>query len=477
MLFKKNLLLLLLTIPMLVCCSPSEKMQTSDMNVIMIGLDTTRADHLSCYGSTESRTPNLDRLARDGIRFDQCVTVVPSTLASFTSVMSGMYPRTHGVPRNGFRVPDRHVLLAERFKNAGYETAAFIASYALHSDHNFDQGFDLYEQTFDPEVTGDQIQRRSDRLNEALFPWLEARKDSKFFLFIHYFDPHAPYDPPLPYGHDPAVSGKPTWGHMNLLRLTERLAQNPDDEALDLARHASKMYAGEIEFLDDQIGGLMKKLDRLGLSEKSIIIIWGDHGETLTEHNSELFHHGGEVYETTIHVPLIIHAPSALPSGGVVGELTRTIDITPTVSDLAGLPPLTEYEGQSLMSLITPETATREWRIETTFVEATQPFNEKAEGDPRWRNQRKSKCIRTPEWKLVLSPLNERQWKLFNLKDDPGETSDVYAEQLEKNPRLVRDLSSRLMSWMNDFPDARAASGPGPDADARKKLEALGYFE
>jgi len=471
--FRNTLLLLLPGILIFASCG----IETADMNVIMIGLDTTRADHLSSYGSTKCQTPNLDELARDGIRFDQCVTVAPSTLPSFTSVMSGMYPHTHRVPYNGFRASDNLLLLSELFKEAGYDTAAFIGSYALHSDLNLDQGFDLYEETFDRDVAGRQLQRRADRLNESLFPWLETHKGSKFLLFIQYFDPHLPYDPPLPYGHDPAVSGKPRWDYANLLRLGHAINVNPDARIINLGKHASRMYAGEIAFLDHQIGRLVEKLDELGLRKKSIIIIWGDHGETLMEHKTELFNHGRNVYQTTIHVPLIFHAPSALPSGKVVKDLVTTIDIAPTICDLTGLSAVEMHEGQSLMSLIKPEKEAPGWQPSAAFVEAQKPVGEMGEANSRWLNQQKDKCIILGEWKLVLSPLEKQPWKLFNLRADPDESHDVYSEQLERNPTLVKNLTDRIHAWMNDLPDADGTDIVGPDAEAKEKLRALGYFQ
>jgi len=252
-----------------------------ELNIILITVDTLRADHLECYGYDRVKTPQINRLANEGILFECNIVQAPLTLPSHSSILTGTYPLHHGVRDNGgFYLEEDHITLAEVLKTKGYSTGAFVAAFVLDSRWGLDQGFDYYYDNFDltkyKTVSLDSVQRRGDEVVEEVYKWLENQSQQRFFAWIHLYDPHTPYDPPEPYKTEYRGS------HFGL-------------------------YGGEIAYVDHLMGEFRSFMEEKNLLDKTLIIFTSDHGENLGEHKESA--HGFFIYDSDIRVPLIIRFP------------------------------------------------------------------------------------------------------------------------------------------------------------------------
>ena len=250
-----------------------------DLNLLVITLDTTRADHLGAYGARDVDTPRLDGLARDGVVFEQASAVAPLTLPAHCSIFTGRFPPEHGVRDNGgFFLSADQTTLAEVLKQAGFATLAVVAAYVLDSKWGLNQGFDTYVDDFDVSqarpVSPGSVQRPANEVVDRALPWLERVKARRFFAWLHFYDPHTPYSPPEPY------------------RTTYR----------------DRPYDGEIAFVDSQLGRVLDALRQQGVLDKTIIAVLGDHGESLGEHGEDA--HGFFIYESS--TPRAVHHPRAV---------------------------------------------------------------------------------------------------------------------------------------------------------------------
>lgn len=407
-----------------------------EFNVLLVTLDTTRADHLGYAGYEDAQTPRLDAFARDrAVRFENAIASIPLTLPSHTTIMTGTYPVYHGVHDNdGFVVDDGVTTLAEILHDAGYATGAAVASFPLDSQFNLDQGFDDYNDNYQQDWTDDEtdartvfafgfIERKADQVSKAALRWLEEHGDEPFFLWAHYFDPHQAYAPPSPYD----------------------------------SLFASEPYDGEIAFMDEGFGVLLDALDAKGLLDTTIIVVVGDHGESLDQHGEPT--HAAYIYDTTVRVPLLVAAPgSGQATGESVRGQVRTIDIAPTILDLLGLPVHTDMQGSSLVpELRDPAThAQRLALIETHFSHYHY----------QWAPLR---ALRTDHWKYVLAPKPE----LYDLTSDPGEVYNL----VEARPEIAADLDRQLDEQFRNhsWPDLARSVETITDTSVLAKLEALGY--
>ncbi|MDX2473894.1 MAG: sulfatase [Candidatus Krumholzibacteria bacterium] len=465
-------------------------------HVVLISLDTLRADHLACYGHPDVQTPNIDALAANGIRFDQVVSAAPTTLAAHTSIMTGTYPHTHGVARNGFIVNEDNVLLAEVLAKAGFTSAGFIGAFALDSRFQLDQGFEHFDTEYDdgtPLADGGQVQRRADRVTDAAIAFLDRGLPERLFLFVHYFDAHAPYDAPAPYGAmyltDEAIEAQspPTdmaqaadrqqrhtlgralgRGKTMTDGLTQPLILNANGKPVGDDLQIAARYRGEISFLDHHLGRLIEYLRTQGILENAVIVVTSDHGETMWEHG-DFWNHGLWVYDTTVRVPLIIRLPGALHAETVVRDVASTTDIMPTVLALLELPvPETVY-GRSLVSGWTGGPLEQE----PVFSEATQPFRVRKDVY-NWANGGKPKCVRQGRWKYIHAPYLDLE-ELYDIQTDPAERNNLLLAPSEEAKDKAEELRRVLQDW-------RADSNPLPSSFATKKhkdtlnrLRSLGY--
>jgi len=348
------------------------------VNVLLITLDTTRVDRLGCYGNRRIATPNLDRLAAEGVLFESAFTPVPSTLPSHCSIMTGMYPARHGVHDNGiYRLDETLTTLAERLRDEGYWTGAFVSAFVLDRQFGLAQGFDTYDDRVDePQIGGDparllfddrlpdehrrwlaqlasSFQRRADAVSRSAIDWLHESPQEPFFLWVHYFDPHASYNAPEPWTtrYDPDYSGPMDGSPETFERI---FIENDWTTTTDVPRpdldHMVARYDGEIAFMDWWIGRLLDALEETGRRENTLIVVVGDHGESFGEHG-QIWEHNSHIFDEVVRVPFIVRPPGGLSGGRRIPGLVRTLDVAPTILEFAGAPRLDGIDGTSLYSL------------------------------------------------------------------------------------------------------------------------------
>ncbi len=398
-----------------------------DFNVVLITLDTVRADAIGCYGNTRVKTPAIDGLARGGLRFERCVAQAPLTLPSHTTLLTGTFPPFHGVRDNGGTlVPAGLETMAEVFKGRGYQTAAFVAAYVLDSRWGLNQGFDTYFDQFD--LTRRQggspldVQRPANEVIDAALPWLEQKKADRFFAWIHLYDPHIPYEPPAPYDKD----------------------------------YADQPYLGEVAFADAQIGRLLSFLETNGLLDHTFIVFAGDHGEALGQHEEKT--HGFFVYQETLRVPLIISTPFPKLSGKVATRPVRLADVMPTVLDMCGWPSPGQVQGTSLSGEFRGKSA---GPSEPAYAESYYPRDHFG-----WSELR---SVQDDRFQLIVAP----DLELYDLVADPGELTNIAASK----PEVVRTMRARAEDLFQRYGrNAFQAEKSSLDAAAREKLGALGYL-
>jgi arylsulfatase A-like enzyme len=440
----------------------------SRLNVLLITIDALRADHLSAYGYSRPTSPNIDRLAREGVLFRRSISQWPKTSPSFASMMSSTYGHTNGLIRTtAQRMPDRFLTLAELLKAGGYSTAATVANVNLGRLFNFDQGFDVYRE---PWREADE-QRRSELVTRDGLDLLRRASQEKrpFFLWLHYFDPHARYQPPKPYDgmfvNDAHFDA--SWRMPFQSEKRKDIGGIPTTASLgreDRIAYYVAQYDAEIREVDQQVGILLQALEERGLSGRTLVILTSDHGESLGDHNY-FFEHGRFPYDDCIHVPLIVRAPGTGKPGHVVRSPVELIDLVPTVLDLAGLPHDPDAEGKSFRRLLEgePDGGSR-WLY---------AFSESGYGQDYQRS------ISSERYKLVYVPdtddqrvMKGRELELYDLQEDPGETRNV----IDARPEVAGPLEDQLNRWM-----AESASGDAPkpvpiDRQAEEQLRSLGYL-
>ena len=390
------------------------------LNVVLITLDTTRADRLGSWGWPHARTPNLDALAARGVRFAQCDCSAPITLPSHATILTGMYPPRHGVRDNATFVLKSEVeTLAERLRSSGYDTAAVVSSIVLAHRFGLGQGFDSYNDDFNEGPTsGTAVEERSAENATTAAIQVLHRMTPPFFLWVHYFDPHAAYRPPPPF--DTGFGGP------------------------------NRSYDGEIASMDSQIGRLVARLP-----QATVVAVVGDHGEMLGEHCEQT--HGIQLFAGSRRVPLLIAAP-CLPAGRTVTQLVRTADLAPTILQLAGARPLERIDGLSLIPLIDGMSAPP--RI--SYCESFLPFFAY-----RWYPLR---AISDGRWLYLDAP----QPSLYDLETDSDESDDL-AFEMPAKASTMKDLLTALLATMGDSPDQSVTTEISVSNEERRQLAALGY--
>jgi arylsulfatase A-like enzyme/Tfp pilus assembly protein PilF len=401
----------------------------SKLNLVVVTLDTTRADRLGAYGRQNAGTPAFDSLASDGVLFEHAMTAAPLTLPAHSTIFTGRFPPEHGVRDNGgYFLNDSETTLAETLKSHGYATGGFIAAYVLDSKWGINQGFDTYFDDFDLSkykvMSMGAIQRPANEVMDHALPWIEAHRGAPFFAWIHLYDAHTPYEPPAPF--------------------RERFPEDP--------------YQGEISFADSQVGRLVQSLQDQGVMDRTVIVVIGDHGESLGDHGEKS--HGFFIYESTTHVPMLIRAPFSAMQHRRVADPVRSVDVMPTVLDLLGVPepPKVTIDGRSLTPLMTG--ATTDMGLEA-YAEAVYPLHHFGWSDLR--------ALRQGRYKLVDAPRPE----LYDLQDDPREERNIYADRKSLGDRMINRLTEMEEHFKSSAQTSSAAVEIDPDAKAR--LAALGY--
>jgi arylsulfatase A-like enzyme/Flp pilus assembly protein TadD len=401
---------------------PAAVPATPRPDVVLVTIDTLRADRVGAYGASTGATPNLDRLARRGVIFEDATAHAPLTVPSHTSILTGLYPFEHKVRDNaGFSLPASSRTLAETLHGSGYRTAAFVASYVLGRTTGLARGFDIYADRFDTTASHlslSSLQRRGPEVARDAATWL-ATAQHPFFLWVHFYDPHAPYDPP------PAFA----------------------------ARFPGHPYEGEVATSDWALGELLRAIDKA--SANAVVIVTADHGESLGEHGEP--EHGIFLYDATLRVPLVMSGPG-MRRGYRVTQQVRHVDIAPTVLDLAHVSPSDRMDGMSLKALL--EGRARE------VVPAS--YSESAFGHLHfgWSELR---AIRDGSWKYVEAPRPE----LYDMHGDPAERSNLLEKKRQTAAALAKALAALTPAASRG---ARDATHPQFDAVQADRLRTLGYM-
>jgi arylsulfatase len=405
------------------------------VNVLFFALDQLQADRLHSYGNQRETSPNIDRLAQRGVRFSHFFSVAPWTSPSFASLHTSLYPSRHGVtlewgPGDPL-IYNGTPMMVPVFKDHGYYTTAFVNN--EYDGHQLiGRGFDeFYEEQSSSQVINITERRLGkspytaiEETRDAL-AWLDRHKSENFFLYVHFYEPHSPYNPPpeddlfrsdaYPYLFDT--------GYDVAHAPAKRLAMLGDQKAIE---RLYQLYDGKIHFIDRYVGQILDHLRSLGLEENTLVVLTSDHGELLYSHPSDYltFDHRS-LYDAVLHVPLIMAGPG-VPKGRVIGGLASNVDTAPTVLELSGLPPLSDAEGQSLVPLIrgVKESVNQYIYLEEDLVPP-------------------GRAVRTLHHKLIRN-LWTGQERLFDLDHDPDEQHDV----AQNNPGVVKDLRDHLDEWM-----------------------------
>ena len=400
----------------------------NDLNIVLITIDTLRSDRVSSYGSDLVDTPNIDSFASDGVLFSNAASTVPFTLPAHSSILTGLYPPGHGVRENvGYTLDDSIPTLAEVLSEGGWNTAGFVSAFVLDRRWGIGRGFDHYFDDFDlaefdtPSLGS--VQRSGDVTIAEAVRWLDDRpQNSPFFLWLHLYDPHDPYAPPEPFK----------------------------------SMYPNRPYEGEVAYTDFLIGEFRTSLEERGLLDHSLVILTADHGEGLGDHGEAS--HGFFVYDTTIHVSLIMRPPSNSGAGRVVDTAVSHVDIFPTILDSVGLAAPKAVHGQSLLPVIAGGNVAPDRGV---YSESLYPLLHYG-----WAPLR---VIRTDNRKLISAPRPE----VFDVRSDPREKRNISLEQPAITAELEQQLGELRAKIEIDAPTAGAA--PDIDAETLAQLQALGY--
>ncbi len=395
-------------------------------NLLLVSIDTLRADHLGCFGYAAAQTPRLDALARSGLSFTRATTVMPLTLPAHSSLMTGTFPAWHGVRDNGgFYVADEQVTLAETLRDKGFRTGGFVSAFVLDHRWGIAQGFEKYFDDFDLEKFGDapgmdSIQRPGSETVDQALAWLQADRERPFFAWVHLYDPHTPYEAPEPFR----------------------------------SRFPSTMigaYDAEIATADAQVGRLLDALDAEGRLDNTLVVVTGDHGEMLGEHGEQS--HGFFIYDAATHIPVIVSGPG-VPAREVPDQI-RIVDLMPTALELLHVAVPKQVQGVSLMPLTRGEHLSLVAQSESWYPRYHYGWSELI-------------SLQDNRVQYIRAPRPE----LYDLQVDPGELVDKSKEAAGRIATLERALTDHLARSAS----ATAAKGPQTiDAEAEEKLAALGY--
>ncbi len=390
-------------------------------NLLLVTFDTTRADRIGCYGNREIETPAIDRLSREGVLFSDVTTTSPTTLPSHCSIMTGLYPFHHGARANNtFHLDEDQWTLAEVLADQGFATAAFVSAFVLDSQFGLDQGFRVYDDDFgeqEPTMLTEFAERTADQTTRRAETWLREHGQERFFLWVHYYDPHSSYDPPEPFRGRFAFA-----------------------------------YDGEIAFADSQLGSLLGVLDEMKLTDGTLVVVAGDHGEGLGQHGEPA--HGTLIYQSTMQVPMVMRCGKRLGSGVHVSRPVSLVDVMPTVLALLGIPGPADMDG---LDLSNPQPESR-----TLFVETLQGL-----ADYGWAALLGA---RQGSMKYIYGPDTE----LYDLTVDPFEDSNLSGSRTGP----ATSMRQQLAAFFGGDLEKAASAAPTHQLSAADlaRLQSLGYL-
>jgi arylsulfatase A-like enzyme len=444
-------------------------------NVLLITIDTQRADFLGCYGHPIALTPNIDRLAEEGVLFSYCIAQVPMTLPSHTSIMTSTYPIYHCVRNNSdFKVNNSLVTIAEVLGEDGYQTAGFVSSIVLGNLFGLDQGFDTYDMNlcynsklyskyqkwtifsrvilqYIPLKTN-PFEKRMELTTQKTLEWIVDRGSQPFFLWVHYFNPHTPYAPPFHYAkhfleqidevEEGSVKVSYGWGEKRM--------------SWDAMEILKALYMGEVSYVDYNVGLILDTLEKCGILDRTLVVVTSDHGEAFGENND--IEHSRTLYDTNIHIPLILRWPGNLPEGRVIDGLCQSIDIMPTILDCLDVDGPEEMQGLSLLPVIhnNLKLIDRNGYCETLGIRLEQfEFQGLVETD----------------WKYIIRSTDSLE-TLYNIAEDPREMYNL----AEENPERSDQMREALQIIMANLSSPDKEESIELDSEVINRLRALGYI-
>ncbi|MCI0424138.1 MAG: sulfatase-like hydrolase/transferase, partial [Acidobacteria bacterium] len=395
--------------------------------MVVITIDTLRADHVECYGYPRVRTPHINQLARDGVLFRNAVSPVPLTLPAHCSLFTGRYPIEHGVQdQSGFFLAPGSETLASRLKASGLATGAFVGSFVLDSRFGLNQGFDYYYDRFDASraegSSPEALERRAEVVAKEALRWMEEPRPQGFFAWLHFYDPHTPYSPPEPFA----------------------------------SLYRDRPYDGEIAYTDSAVGTVLDFLNRKSWYEDALVVLTSDHGEDLGQHGENT--HGYFLYDATVRVPLVIKLPRKAAAGRTVESQVRLIDVMPTILQAVSE---SGQESSHTGSLLPVLSSTGKRTSEEAFGETSYPYRHFGWSPLRY--------VRTDQYKYIHAPSPE----LYDLRKDPAETANLFNSQRE----LADRLRERLWAGYVQLEGARSAGNRTSQTDVNlaRQLSSLGY--
>jgi arylsulfatase A-like enzyme len=401
------------------------------LNIIMIGVDTLRPDHLGCYGYQRKTSPNIDKLAGQGVLFENVVSQSPWTLPSFATVFTSLYPTQHGASHSATRMRKGFPTMASLLKDNGYATGAIINAPYLKPRYRLTRGFDYYDM---PPEEG----RVADGTTMDALQWLDGNRHRPFFIFVHYFDPHISYAPPAPYDtiFDPDYAGdiKNAYKPRNLSRIRDHGFEEMKSLTTRDWDHIRALYDGEIAFTDQAIGNLLRGLEERGLVRNTLVVFLSDHGEEFFEHGG--FEHGHTLFSELIRVPLIFSLPGQIPGKVRLSRQVRLLDVLPTVLDLVGIVSQADFEGVSLAPLIRGKKGGAQ-PPKSSLLPAEIAYSEAV------LYHREKKSLTAYPWKLILDMKTGKKL-FFNLGEDPAEKESMDGTSLPSFQFLENILARTL---------------------------------
>lgn len=430
--------------------SPSRS--ASGPNIVLITIDTLRADHLGCYGYSQSTSPRIDEFCRESVRFDTAITATPTTDPAHSSIMTGLYPANHGVLRNGWRLDDAHQTLAEVLRKVGYRTMAAVSVRHLSQDNGFGQGF---EDFYAP--PGGRHHVDPPAVSRQAIQWIEE-SEAPFFLWVHFWDPHGDYAPPAT--HDLFA---PDTDLKNLTRF--RTVRRPEGRidhvpSAYLDRIVS-LYDAEIRFTDSEVGRLLDALRAKGVYDDSFIAVSSDHGELMdeiaTSHNYA-FDHGEYLLDGNLRIPLMMRFPGGRHSGTVIEEQVSNMDILPSIAAHLDIELDRELDGVSLLGLLDGEPVPRKPIFLQTRAGTSKDL-------PSYHEY----GVRTTSWKYIVEADSKTEI-LYDLQRDPDEKVNAK----DAHPEVASRLRDELERWRRGHGPVRNQIISKEQAEA---LEALGYIQ
>lgn len=445
-------------------------------NVVLISVDMLRPDHLGCYGYARDTSPNMDRLASEGALFENAVSTTSWTLPAHAALFTGLLDSVHGCVETTKPLNADHETLAERFRAGGYSTGGFFSGPYLHPVFGLAQGFTEYvDCTSYPSLNNKKAKRTgrvdgfdvweashqditSPRVQKAASDWLEENHERPFFLFAHFWDVHYDFKPPAPYDvkYDREYKGVFTSDHLLFDQWTNASMPQRD------LHHLIALYDGEINWTDLHIGKLLDDLDRLRLSDSTLVVLVADHGTEFFEHGDKT--HRKSLFEEVVRIPLIIRFPPTIERNVRVSVPVSITDVFPTILDLAGLPQTHQVMAQSLVPLLRGERDAAGNAADRLIV--SELFS----------GGRKMRAVRHGDRKLIHDMLTRRSY-VYNLMSDPGEQHPIFDES-DATFRASHVDFRRAQAWIQSAMEGNYVAGAMqqiPD-DVRKKLQGLGYI-